>query len=141
MRRAARERAGMRATSRAFGHCKESRTYEPTPFHEGLWAFGRRLVSWLPGLPLRAFPSREAVPVAARFSRAAAGIPGHSGGSASDSHRLPLTTGRCKRDRTRASALALDGALQARQALLPGGLRLGKPRAGGDQRAVAQSVA
>ncbi len=40
---------------------------EPTPFHEGLWAFGRRQVSWLPGLPLRAFPARR---VAERWLRA-----------------------------------------------------------------------
>jgi len=32
---------------------------EPTPFHEGLWASGRRQVSWLPGRPLRAFPVRR----------------------------------------------------------------------------------
>jgi len=32
--------------------------------------------------------------VASRAARGAAGIPGHSGGSAPDSHRLPFTTDR-----------------------------------------------
>jgi hypothetical protein len=43
---------------------------EPTPFHEGLWAFGLGQVSWLPGLP--SAPSRSAlrVTVAARFLHA-----------------------------------------------------------------------
>src|SRR3954453_12244426 len=63
-----------------------------TPFHEGVWACGRRQVSWLPGLPLSAFPARVAVPVAALHLARAAASPGHSGGSAPDSHRLPFTT-------------------------------------------------
>jgi hypothetical protein len=57
--------------------------------------FGRRQVSWLPGLPLRAFPRP---PWADRWLRAvrhaAMGIPGHSGGSAPDLHRLPYTNDR-----------------------------------------------
>ena len=48
---------------------------------------GRREVSWLPGLPLRAFPARVAVQWLG--SARAVGFPGHSGGSAPDSHRLP----------------------------------------------------
>jgi cob(I)alamin adenosyltransferase len=50
-------------------------------------------VSWLPGLPLRAFPARRrrsSGSSAAALVRMAS--PGHSGGSAPDSHRLPLTT-------------------------------------------------
>src|SRR5664280_239678 len=65
---------------------------KPTPFHEGLWAWvgGRS-----PGS--RAYPSTPSQPaaggsVAAHSWRAAVGIPGHSGGSAPDSHRLPFTT-------------------------------------------------
>ena len=43
--------------------------------------------------PLPAAPSRTAgVPVACALDARAAGFPGHSGGSAPDSHRLPLTT-------------------------------------------------
>src|SRR6185437_4554985 len=49
--------AQARANESFFARRRDS-SMEPTPFHEGLWAFGRRLVSWLPGLPLRAFPSR-----------------------------------------------------------------------------------
>ena len=54
----------------------------------------RRQVSWLTGRPSRTFPDRRW-----RFrwlrspmARAAGGIPGHSGGTAPESHRLPLTT-------------------------------------------------
>ena len=56
--------------------------------------FGRRQVSWLPGLPLRAFPGRRRRIGGCARVRAAVGIPGHSGGSAPDSHRLPFTTDR-----------------------------------------------
>jgi len=56
---------------------------------------GRRQVSWLTGLPLRAFPvRRRRFGGCALRERAAVGIPGHSGGSAPDSHRLPFTAGR-----------------------------------------------
>jgi hypothetical protein len=57
------------------------------------WAYGRRQVSWLPGLPLRAFPIAEGRIGGLRM-RAAVSIPGHSGGSAPESHRLPFTTDR-----------------------------------------------
>jgi hypothetical protein len=54
----------------------------------GLWSEAGFLA---PGPTLRAFPTRRAArSVAARTKRAAAGIPGHSGGSAPDSHRLPF---------------------------------------------------
>ncbi len=46
------------------------------------------LVSWLTGLPAAAFPVTRCSPVAFH----AAGVPDHSGGSASDSHRLPITS-------------------------------------------------
>jgi hypothetical protein len=58
--------------------------WEPTPFREGLeW---RRSEEGLlaPGTTFRAFPPR-----AAEQWLDAVGIPGHSGGSAPDSHRLP----------------------------------------------------
>src|SRR6266566_2279974 len=51
-------------------------------------------VSWLPGLPLRAFPVRRRRTGGCARLRTAVGIPGHSGGSAPDLHRLPLTTDR-----------------------------------------------
>jgi len=66
---------------------------KPTPFHEGLWAWvgGRS-----PGSRAYPFaPSQSAgggSVASRRMARAAMGIPGHSGGSAPDSHRLPLTT-------------------------------------------------
>jgi hypothetical protein len=56
----------------------------------GLWSEAGLLA---PGPTLRAFPIRRAVDRWLRL-RAAVGIPGHSGGSAPDSHRLPLTTDR-----------------------------------------------
>ena len=45
---------------------RETMSMEPTPFHEGLWACGRRQVSWLPGLP--SAPSRP--PAADQWLRA-----------------------------------------------------------------------
>ena len=52
---------------------------------------GRREVSWLPGRPPA--PSRPALRSSGCGLRPrAGGIPGHSGGSAPDSHRLPCTT-------------------------------------------------
>jgi hypothetical protein len=46
-----------------------------------------------PGPTPRAFPTRRAADQWLRL-RAAIGIPGHSGGSAPGSHRLPFTTDR-----------------------------------------------
>src|ERR1039458_5096165 len=46
--------------------------HEPTPFHEGLWACGRRQVSWLPGPP----PAPSRPPSADRWLRAACCIDG-----------------------------------------------------------------
>jgi hypothetical protein len=57
----------------------------------GLWSEAGLLA---PGPTLRAFPCRLSGSVAARVARAAVGIPGHSGGSAPDSHRLPFATDR-----------------------------------------------
>jgi len=55
-------------------------------------------VSWLSGLP--SAPSRVAVPPSGCASHArAAGVPDHSGGSAPDSHRLPIATDLERRDR------------------------------------------
>ena len=58
------------------------------PLHEGYVGLRSGQVSWLPGC-LPSAPSQVTVgsPVAA-LARAA-GVPGHSGGSAPDSHRLP----------------------------------------------------
>ena len=57
------------------------------PFREGVrLRDGRRQVSWLPGRPSRAFPASASRPVASARRL----HPGHSGGSAPDSHRTSL---------------------------------------------------
>ncbi len=69
-----------------------------------------------PGPTLRAFPIRRAVDQWLRF-RAAIGIPGHSGGSAPDSHRLPLATNRMNVNTLQAGEIGVEarerGALPA----------------------------
>src|SRR5437763_7102704 len=66
-----------------------------TPFHEGCWLVAG---GWSPGLwaYLPRLPGGSSPPVAC-----AAGVPNHSGGSAPDSHRLPMTTDLEHADRTR----------------------------------------
>src|SRR2546430_7480579 len=64
-----------------------------TPFHEGVSALRRLLVSWLTGLP--SAPSRR---LGVPSGVLADGVPDHSGGSAPDSRRLPITTDLDRRD-------------------------------------------
>src|SRR5690348_9171031 len=64
-----------------------------TPFHEGVSALRRPLVSWLTGLP--SAPSRR---LGVSSGVLADGVPDHSGGSAPDSRRLPITTDLDRRD-------------------------------------------
>ena len=60
------------------------------PFHEGSRLCGRREVSWLPGRPhAPSQPARGGPVDATLIEPLAFGIPGHSGGSAPVSHRLP----------------------------------------------------
>ncbi len=60
-----------------------------------------------PGPTLRAFPIRRAADQWLRF-RAATGIPGHSGGSAPDSHRLPFATDRINEDSLQGGEVSVE---------------------------------
>jgi hypothetical protein len=60
-----------------------------------------------PGPTLRAFPIRPAADQWLRF-RAAIGIPGHSGGSAPDSHRLPSATNRMNVNSLQAGEIGVE---------------------------------
>src|SRR4029077_9354079 len=69
--------------------------FRPTPFHEGYLGFRSRAGFLAPGPSFRAFPFRSSRHSGCAFSsRAAVGIPGHSGGSTPESHRLPFTSDR-----------------------------------------------
>jgi hypothetical protein len=70
----------------------------------GLWSEAGLLA---PGPTLRAFPIRRAADQWLRL-RAASGIPGHSGGSAPDSHRLPLTTDRMNENSLQAGEVGVE---------------------------------
>src|SRR2546421_7535140 len=60
--------------------------FESLPFREGIVAFGRRRVSWLPVSPGRAFPESGAP----QWLSLRSGLAGHSGGTAPDLHRTSL---------------------------------------------------
>ncbi len=85
-----------------------------------------------PGPTIRAFPIRRAVDQWPRY-RAAIGIPGHSGGSAPDLHRLPFTTDRMNVNSLQAGEIAVE----ARER---GTLRAVEHGASGDQPACVVQI-